>query len=147
MKKVSLGTVSCATMNPKDLIPAFIDELKYNEISMKSLGLVYPKRKKGYWESEDPNWDLDALFDALDNIAPAYCYFGSHPGDSSDYGFWISEEAIEDAIHDGDLLAVNDLSAVPKKYSEEVLVTNDHGNQTLYFMYKNGNVKEIWAIV
>jgi len=45
-----------------------------------------------YWNSEASGWLLEALFDALDDIAPRGCYFGAHPGDGSNYGFWHNED-------------------------------------------------------
>lgn len=35
---------------------------------------------------------LYELFDTLNDIAPDGCYFGAHPGNGSDMGFWLTEE-------------------------------------------------------
>jgi hypothetical protein len=44
------------------------------------------------WMDADFDWLLSDLFDALNDIAPDGCYFGAHPGNGSDYGFWEVEE-------------------------------------------------------
>lgn len=41
-----------------------------------------------WWNSEDAMILLDSLFDTLDLYAPDGYYFGAHPGDGSDYGYW-----------------------------------------------------------
>jgi hypothetical protein len=82
------------------------------------------------------------LFDALDAYAPAYFYFGAHPGDGADYGFWLSESFPDD--FDG--LKVSDTADVPKGHTGEVLHANDHGNMTLY-AYSRGRGRELWAVV
>src|SRR5690606_2906706 len=45
-----------------------------------------------YFLSEDAMWDLEWLFDALNEFAPEGTYFGTCEGDGSDIGFWPIEE-------------------------------------------------------
>jgi hypothetical protein len=145
-----IGSVSCATMRPEDLIPAFVYELQtYRRRRQLKAGLGQElraierrMRRKGYYESEEADYDLEWLFDALDEYAGPYFYFGAHPGDGADYGYWLSESFEED--FDG--LKVNDLADVPKAYRGEVLVVNDHGNMSLYAKSAR-KLTEIWSIV
>ena len=95
-----------------------------------------------FFQSETASELLNELMDALNEYAPAYFYFGAHPGDGADFGFWLSENMPED--FDG--LKVSDLSEVPTGYSGEVLHVNDHGNMTLY-AYSRGRRREVWGIV
>lgn len=34
----------------------------------------------------------ETLFNALDSLSPDGMYFGAHPGDGSDYGWWAADE-------------------------------------------------------
>jgi hypothetical protein len=112
-----LGTVIHGTMRSQDLIPALIDRLDdlKQELALSAgdpenrgceleitsrvgridtmLGFIESHLDEGdsYFESENAGWDIETLFDALDEFAPAGCYFGAHPGDGSDYGFWQGE--------------------------------------------------------
>jgi hypothetical protein len=145
--KHNIGSVSHATMRHEDLIPSFLWELEHQTPTKRAhLKLAREIRKRmdadDYFESEDSDFDLEALFDALDAYAPAYFYFGSHPGDGADYGYWLSDSFQED--FDG--LKVSDTSEIPRGYSGEVLHVNDHGNMTLY-KYARGRSTELWAIV
>jgi hypothetical protein len=99
-------------------------------------------KQEDYFSSDDADYDLEALFDALQEYAPPYFYFGAHPGDGADCGFWLSESFPDD--FDG--LKVSDLSEVPTGYTGEVLIVNDHGNISLY-VYSRGHRREVWAIV
>jgi hypothetical protein len=144
----SLGSVSRATMREEDLIPAFAYELEQLDTEEKYKELIK--------EANDIDWDdvdigivysndiLEELFDALNMFAPPYCYFGSHPGDGADYGFWICEDI--ESIFEG--LKVNDVSEVPEDYTGEVFDSNEHGNMVLYY-YENTTrgieAKEIWS--
>lgn len=144
--KPEFGSVSSGTMQPRDLIPAFLDCLEYfnnNKHAYKAL-IKEGKRiiQKGDFESEDASYYLDELLDALNSFALPYTYFGSHSGDGADYGFWVDEYI--DSDFDG--LRVEDLIDVPKGYSGDVLFINDHGNMTLYSCTK-GRMREIWSVV
>ncbi len=147
----NIGSVSHATMRAEDLIPRFISELQ----SQKPLHRAHRKlirqierdmKHSDYWTQDSDGYgacyDLDDLFNALNDYAPTYFYFGAHPGDGSDYGYWLDESFIDD--FDG--LRVNDLSEVPTGYTGEVLLVNDHGNCSLY-AYSRGRRRELWAIV
>ena len=162
-----MGTESHATMRAEDLIPTFTYSLK-SYATISRIGNVSRKDRKnhlalvrdieartevaGYYESDNADYDLDSLFDALCEYAAPYFYFGAHPGDGSDYGYWLSEGFDEDFITLDDLsdgndhLKVNDLSEVPARFRGEVLVVNDHGNCTLY-VKTSRTIREIWSVV
>lgn len=95
-KNVSL---SHATMREEDLIPCFADFLRdhfeywpYYE-PVNACDHLEVDENGCYVDYEEASWLLNEdLFNALNDIAPEGCYFGSHPGDGCDYGFWEIEE-------------------------------------------------------
>ena len=103
------GTIIHATLRPQDLIPAFVGALEQAmkerptqtaEFALDLDGICGGALVKGrwrddddpYWTSEEAGWDLETLFDRLQDETPEGFYFGSHPGDGSDFGFWAIEE-------------------------------------------------------
>lgn len=142
--KAEIGSISHATMRNEDLIPVFLEELKrlddgtharlIKDIEQNQNSTTYDD----YYESEDAQWDLEELFDALNEHAPPYCYFGAHQGDGSDYGFWPNIESIEQEIQDGNIVNI-DGPDMPEAFVQ----INDHGNITLY----DRQMCEIWSIV
>jgi hypothetical protein len=155
-----IGSISSGTMLTEDLLPNFLWELKnqankigvsrklraaslklYREIS-KRVDNYHSGDDTTYFESEESDFDLDALCNALDRFSGPYFYFGAHPGDGADYGYWLSE-GFEDEF---DGLKVSDLSEVPAKYRGEVLVINDHGNMSLYVKTSRA-LREVWSVV
>lgn len=49
---------------------------------------AYEDENVEWWDSEVASLLLEDLFDTLNNYAPEGCFFGAHPGDGSDYGYW-----------------------------------------------------------
>lgn len=142
----NIGSISSGTMRTKDLLPAFLRELERQEkltIAHKKLAKEISARmgSDDYYESEELDYDLGELFDALEEYCMPYFWFGAHPGDGADYGYWLSETFEEDF----DDLKVSDLSEIPKNHTGEVLLINDHGNMTLYNCAR-GRLYEVWSI-
>lgn len=145
-KQVHIGSVSTGTLVTDDLISSFMWELKHDE-SFSRRRYAQLEKELAELEAHEDEDGLDeflndTLFDAMQNLAPAYFYFGAHPGDGADFGFWL-EEYFEQEF---DGLRVADLAEVPKGHSGEVLLVNDHGNMSLY-AFSRGRSREIWAIV
>lgn len=158
MKKqtVRLGTISHGTMREEDLIPAFSDELRRlrGALPMRLArdvaawhSLCYGAARTNNTDSIDAAELVQDLADALNDYAPDYCYFGAHPGDGSDYGFWLDEGWQERAREDG-VKFVADLSEVSDTFRGALCVVNDHGNATLYCTDEPvGTLREIWSVV
>lgn len=163
--KVSLGTISHGTLRNEDLISAFESELQYLDSSESSpLAAIIARYRDGSGDampSEDDNpvaWEewyetesaseyINDLADALNDMAPVFCYFGSLEGDGSDFGFWPMD--IKEVKDDEDVTVTNDLGKVGQVATPYVLVINDHGNCTLYHIDPddNTNLAEVWSIV
>lgn len=140
-----IGSISHGTLNTSDLLEVFADTLETlarNARTLKHYRKEIREARTVDPESEEATEIVRELEDMLSALAPPYFYFGAHPGDGSDFGFWLSQ----DALADFDGLRVADLSEVPKSYSGEVLHVNDHGNTSLY-AYSRGRGREVWAVV
>ncbi len=84
---IELGSVISGTLRPQDLGPAFVETLR--EIDPESEIL---RETDGFdWGRDDAPEMLADLVDALNEYAPDGAYFGAHPGDGSDFGFWELE--------------------------------------------------------
>jgi len=147
----NIGSVSHGTMRREDLIPDFISALKSMRPFRRHHRSVVREIEhnmrtiEDYFDSEIAIYDLnERLFAALDNYAPPFFYFGSHPGNGADYGFWLSEEW-EEQLADNGGIKVNDLSEVPIGFSGYVAQVSDHGNVTLY-SFARGRSREVWSI-
>lgn len=97
------GTVIHGTHRPEDLIPAFMGEIEYHnptrfrQLLNQSRHILLMLARDDYdgLRSEEVSYFLnETLFDAMDELAPEGFYFGAHPGDGSDFGYWRVEEEV-----------------------------------------------------
>lgn len=104
-----LGTVIHGTLQPEDLLRATIEVLEKLDadraskirkqypdvfgIFLKSHGERSPafQSKEVLHILEEASWCFEEICNELDQIAPEGTFFGSHPGDGSDFGFWPVE--------------------------------------------------------
>jgi len=91
------GSVSTDTVNPIHLIRAFLpvaDKLFTGKKDTDELFRIRERVERGYQKTCGEEWqdrvneDLDFLVDGLNTCAPVGMYFGSHPTDGANYGFW-----------------------------------------------------------
>lgn len=80
------GTVIEGTLQPAPLLVAFLEELKrFNPGEAAEFS--------AQWHSEftEPGNAVTALIDTINDYAPDGWYFGAHPGDGADFGWWEGE--------------------------------------------------------
>ena len=81
-------------MRECDLIPCFVsllDDLEHEQ-SSELVEIKQRMEDESYYDTEDADFDLEWLFDALNDHAPDGYHFGAHEGDGSDYGFWLNSD-------------------------------------------------------
>ena len=85
-------SISHGTMRTQDLIPAFLDVIRdtpeYVQVMNAVPAHAMDDEAAEWWDSDEAAGLLESLFDTLDGYSPEEHYFGAHPGDGSDYGFW-----------------------------------------------------------
>lgn len=148
-----IGSIISGTHRLQDLGPAFLDTLRdvapaeYAQLTVAPFPPVRAYAMEDdnseWWENEDASYLLENLEDILGEHAPEFSYFGAHEGGGADIGFWIAWDAIEDAIHDGDLKRVGDLGELPSDWRGPALVITDRGNAALY----DTDGEEVWSVV
>jgi hypothetical protein len=119
---ITLGSVIHATLRPEDLLGAFLFALedagssKASRFNAELIELGFGHSMCGVcgmgnreeWPEgfdDDTAQEIIAdMMDALNDIAPDGYYFGAHPGDGSDFGFWECEEwSVSDIRYAGNL--------------------------------------------
>ena len=109
MTTAQVGSVSTGTLRDADLLSAMLDCLQdldekqydeYVDLLQTDCNVDVDDIQDDVYEDCRDNADRDTLAsilneelpDTLQGFAPAGFYFGSHPGDGSDIGYWMDEE-------------------------------------------------------
>jgi len=156
MNYAKLGTVSHGTMNPEHLLRRLSAELKHQldrnpqwcaehpAVSRRLKELASVAEVVGS-DNDDASETVSELFDLLDNFAPPYTSFCSHPGDGSDFGYWPHD--IESIKEDIDFSSSAEAEYPPTDFAGEWLHINERGNCTLYTRSEAGRDTELWSLV
>ena len=104
------GSVISGTHRLVDLVPAFMDVLEQlDSDSAAQIRAEYSDvldaidAHTGVLDvevGEEGSFLLDALDSALNDCAPEGYYFGAHPGDGADFGFWPIDDEYDYAYDD-----------------------------------------------
>ncbi len=89
----------------------------------------------------------EAFFDRLCELALPYMYFGAHPEDGSDFGFWVDRDMVQTDVREGELLDWDSLTIDDGNSNCHAIEVNDHGNVTLWWLDEEGIRSEVWAVV
>lgn len=158
VKYANIGSISSGTLRDEDLVDAFASELaalyKYTwgarmPPHVKKLLAEADKLTEEDFANGDGGEIVGELQDELEHFAPPFAYFGASEGDGADFGFWISGDALRDAIHDGEVLVQDDSrngrrDKIPRGYTGYLLHISDHGNESLTRYRQGRYMVTIW---
>ena len=170
MKLANIGSISHATLRSIDLLNAFAHELEW-QIRRNGEHFSRPENfterdrlnaiAESAWECFDESGDnLDVakeesgevdeiinetLPDALQTFCLPYFYFGTNPGDGSDFGFWpIDVGHLKDLV---EFCSSKDQEYPSADFRGEWLHVNERGNCTLYVREGESLDREVWPLV
>ena len=152
-KPFQLGSISTGTLKTEDLITNLMHSVEDSSM----LGAQW----SGHGEE-----DLQVLIDVLQDQCPLFVYFGAHPGDGADFGFWADFDSLEEEMrYQGEPVPCdcNSTSVITPAHwygenpdcaqmdetqkhlteSNVIVQVNDHGNVTVMDMDRN----ELWSCV
>lgn len=160
--KIKIGTVIRGTLRTQKLLTAFTSELARLNIAdpdqvrkarherlLADISPLFIDNLNDWTRAQEAQANYvinEPLFDALNEHAPDYVYFGYADNDGLNFGWWPAIETLKEDCESGKVLKVTDLSEVPAGHSGLVCYVNDHGNISLYSA-DNGKLAEVWSCV
>ena len=93
-KPFALGSVSTGTLRTEDLLPPLINKLRQFNPDHH---LVQEYDVSALNDSDAEI--MGQLSEALQEHSPPFVYFGAHPDEVADFGFWPDWDALEKAVH------------------------------------------------
>ena len=138
MAQFQLGSISTGTLKIDDLLEA-------TATTLNNLGSTVTTDTHT-WEYDDEML-LSIYMEALNELCPPFVYFGTHPGDGADFGFWPDMDRLNEELHFasnvcGDKL-IRDCACDDENCDDGILVNvSDHGNVTVMDMERN----VIWSV-
>jgi hypothetical protein len=146
-KPFTLGSVSTGTLRPEDLLPAFASIMR-QFLDANGHSAIYVERaetivRNDFYDMELAEELVSTLMDGIQGYCPPFIYFGAHPGDGADFGFWPDWDALDEARRDGDGMTY----ANGEEYlvdANVIVQVSDHGNTTVmdlerHILWTTGN--------
>jgi hypothetical protein len=141
MGQFEIGSISTGTLRLEVLLPVFTDRLTQIGGNLGLRSLVYHYLEDldgGDIPPDDAEYTedmLQALTLALDVMCPRFVWFGAHPDDGADFGFWPDRDGLTEALHDPEYVLIDGLiwakardeAVLIRTKDDDVTVTNlDH---------------------
>tara|TARA_R110002050_G_scaffold283173_1_gene431409 strand:- start:1021 stop:1503 length:483 start_codon:yes stop_codon:yes gene_type:complete len=160
MAQFQLGSISTGTLRTLDLLEAFASEAeaRCGDMATKAVSTarIYLD-PDAIVDDEQAQETLDELRFLLEDSCPPFVYFGTHPGDGADFGFWPDMNRLDEELYNQ--TGAPHLDKVPSyclpmhqdypygeielKDDNVIVQLSDHGNVTVMDMERN----VIWSVV
>lgn len=151
-----LGTVICGTLITRELAQAYVETLvslarkdpdaerarTAKLHAAEAMDLLVLDKLTDEQQAELDEMVCETLVDQLTRYAPPFADFSAHPGDGSDMGFWVCEDALGSAI-DNDEVTLQADSSIPSGLDTEFLLSQAGTSRTLR-RYPSGEA--LWTI-
>ena len=147
MAEFQLGSISTGTLRTEDLLAAF-------HSTIAASGTPPALAEDGYIDGGARYSDgelLEVYTEQLESLCPPFVYFGTHPDDGADFGFWVDIHSLDEArqyirlFPNEQPTQPNNLELDDEYLSDYGIIVqvSDHGNVTVMDMERN----VLWSVV